>query len=529
MRLKILVLFFLLGCTDDMQFTQQGIICSKISTAIEIELIWVIGDSHATKRNVGGPGPTPTDNTVYQWDPALSNLFEITNTDIKQAGSADTGWSSIFPQYGIDRHTDTDRMIVFVTSGIGGSNYSPRTGDTGDWTDADTLWSTASTDYDNALAYLQANYPGSTIYPKVKVILGVNDVRGATALSTIQTDITAFYDRFDTDYPGMEIGIVLPGRSETGVSLARHSSVRSYLINEARTRSNVYISCTEAHYYAAGLYNVDDLHLSEAGNNALGSMLARWDRNSSYDEWARAIIASHFTEPSSAQKTLINNFRTTIGDDYFDLEYLHIFKTTDSDDIYNSWILRTACNDVSTGFTHTTNSHMTTNGTSSYFLLGHVAPNNNVVATSSDFFDGVKIKTNRSAAGSLRVALGVGNSPLTSQIAIGQLATSQVYVRANDVTTTSYATDTKLQDDTFYAAYRDAGTKGLWKNSASVVSASVAAASGITRNKPVGCLDNDGTFQNYIDADFEYAVGGQKTTVDLAALYSALETLIDGW
>lgn len=503
------------------------------SLGIEIEVIWVIGDSHATKRNIpGGPGPTPAANTVYQWDVINSNLYQIGSTDILQSGSSST-WGSIFPQYGIDRNADSGRMVVFICSGIGGSNYSPRTGDTGDWTDADTLWSTAKANFDSCISYLNSHYPNAILYKKAKVIMGVNDIRGIaggqSTQSTVLIDITAFYTRFESSYPGMEISIVLPGRSENGITLAAHSIVRNALINEARARTNVHIACTEAPFASAGYYDTDNLHLVQDGNNALGSMMAKWDKSTAYSKWARPIIASHFDDLSSIRKDLINSFVATLGSYLFELEYLYIFKNTIQNNIYNSWCLLSAAYSPNLGgsFSYNANDSIGTNGTSNYILTGHLADNNNVHATATDFFDGVKIKTNRSAAGVTKVAIGVGSA--TSQDVVGQTNSNTVYARANDLTTTSSGADTKLQDDTFYAAYRTGTTKGLWKNTLSLVSATQAMVSSINRNKPVGCLDNNGTYGNFIDADFLYAVGGKYSTMDMSVLYNALETLTDSW
>jgi hypothetical protein len=433
MRRFLVVLFFITGCNDneDMQFTQHGVIASKVG--YDIELIWVIGDSHATKRNPTGSayGPTPTAGTVYQWDTSGSVLYEIGATDILQSGApADAG--SFYPQYGISRYTDTGVPVVFVTSGIGGSNYSPRTGDTGDWTDADTLWSTAKTNYDNCKAYLLAR--GYKINYKVKVVLGVNDGRGATPLATVESDITDFYDRFESDYPGIEIGIVLPGRDENSVNTTRGGYIRTFLINEAKARSNVYVACSEVPYWANGYYDSDNLHLIQTGNNVLGEMMARWDRNTGVsNKWARAIVSCHFDDLSISRKNLIQNFITNVGSDFWDLEYLYVFKTTIDDNIVFSWrFITSGVNNGSAVFS--ANDNLATNGSSTYYLTGHIASDNNLVATSTDYFDGIKIKVNNSAAGgSTRVALGVNNAASTSQSLIGQLSTSLIYARSNDL------------------------------------------------------------------------------------------------
>jgi hypothetical protein len=514
-----------------MQLTQLGITNTfPHRSPLEIEVIWGIGDSHSVRREPTGATQTYdlTAIPVYNWQVGATVPFKITTGDIQQTGVGANA-VSFWPQYGIDRYAATGRMIVFVTTGLGGSNYAPRTGDTGDWTDADVLWSNAKDAYDDCIAYLTANYPTATIYPKVKAILGVNDAVGTTPLATIQSDITAFYDRFDSQYPGLEVGIVLPGREPAGISTARLTAVRSYLINEARNRANVYIVGTEAHFWSAGYYDTDDWHLTMAGNVQLAHMCDRWDRNTGYDEWARAIIACHFDDLSSARKTLIETWRTAIGTDYFDLEYFHLFKTTQSNNIFNSWILLTSGANPANAPSFTANSFITTNGTNQYYLTGHVESVNNIRATGTDFFDGVKVVTNRTPAGTVTYALGAGNSGPSSQTIIAQNASSQMLYRAHDVASSTYATDTRIQDDTFYATYRNGTTKGLWKNGASVATATQAAAVNPGVNKIIGALLNNATPQNFMNADFGYILGGQFTTVSLSTVYSACEALYDNW
>lgn len=485
-------------------------------------IVWVMGDSHATKRPSGAYGPTPTSGTVYQWDTSEQELYEISNTDIL-GGDADNG--SVFPQLGIELNLSTGKKIVFVTSGTGGSNYSPRTGDTGDWTDADTLWSTAKDNFDDCVSFMSVTYPDANIEQVAYVILGVNDVRGATALATIQTDIDNFYDRITTAYPSLQIGLVLPGRTEVTTSDNRLSNIRNYLIQAARDYSNVYVACTEAHLWSAGYYLVDNLHLSQDGNDeALAPMMARWYNNSAYSKWARALISSHLDELSSARKTLISNLITALGDDFFELEYAYNFKTTLQSNCYLDLALLGTGFQTNGGFT--ANSFVTANGTNGYWRTGHIASINNVRASVNDFFDGVKIKTNRTAQGVLAIAFGAAQA--AQQTVIGQTASNTVYYRAHDLTTNLNA-DTKLQDDTFYAVYRNGTTKGLNKNGVSDASAVVSSVAITAVTKYIGCINSNGTAQIFLDADYEYSIGGRFTTVDMAVIYSAFEALVDNW
>jgi len=500
---------------------------STDKTVREIVLVWFIGDSHATKRNVGGPGPTPSPGTVLQWDATHKNLYEIRSTDILQAGGSDT-WGSPFPQYGIDLNAAIGATIVMVCSGFGGSNYSPRTGETGNWTDSGALWGPARADFDDCLLYLKNAFPNARIRVKVKVIMGVNDVRGATALSNVQSDITAFYDRFQKSYPGIEIGIILPGRSESGVTTARHTSIRNYLITEARNRYNVHVAGTEAPLANAGLYDSgDNLHLLQSGNNVLGSMMARWDINSLYSKWARTIIGSQFEDVTQDFKNRIERFVRRVGDYLFQFEYLYILYNSSMNSALNSWSLLTAGTNV--GCTFSPYGYASSDGTTSkYLILNHIANNNDLYANANDFLKGLWVKTNRSAAGSgTKIAMGTLTG--SAQALIGQAnSANRVYARANDLGATAYTTDTKFQDDSLYGVYRlDASNNGILKNGSSAQSGAVAEVAATSMNDYGFAGNSSNAPSNPIDMDAKVFLKAPYNTMDWSLIYSALQELVN--
>lgn len=486
------------------------------------QVVWGIGDSHTVKRNPTGSsyGPTPTAGTVYQWDVSGQQLYEIGATDILQTGSG-TDWGSIWPQMGISYFNATGRKPVFVTGGVGGTNYAPRTGDSGDWSAADTIYSTAKTQLDNCLAHM-----GLTTPKYIIVNLGINDTRGATALSTIETEINAFYTKLQTDYPRATILIIQIGRSDIGeVTNERILNVRNYLREVARNNENIHICASETALWSNGYYDSDLLHLLQTGNNIIGEMVGRWLQNKTYSKWARSIIASHFDDLSTARKDLIEDWITALGEVYFTLDCFYNQHTTIEENTYFDWCFYWS--GFKTGATFAANDAITTNGSTTYW---RPALNTTIAINMSqnDGFVGVKIKTNRSAAGgSTRVALGVADA--TTQIVIGQNNSSQLYYRYNDFTTSVHPSLTKLPDDSFVMAGRTSTTKRLYINGTQEATATVTSTGEVNNALYQGCLDNTSVASLFIDMDAEYVCSGLLGGLDVSALYTACEALIDGW
>lgn len=486
------------------------------------QVVWAIGDSHTVKRNPTGSayGPTPAAGTVFQWDVADQDIYEIGATDILQSG-AGANWGSIYPQMGISYFNATGRKPVFVTGGVGGTNYAPRTGDSGDWSAADTIYSTAKTQLDNCLAYLGLSGP-KYIY----VNLGINDARGATAIGTIETEITAFYDKLHTDYPRAIIIITMIGRQEVGeLTTQKVLNIRDLLKTEVVNRDYMHICASETAMWSNGYYDSDLLHLLQTGNNIIGEMVGRWMSNYAYTKWARSIISCHFDELSTARKALIQTWVNSMGAAYFAQDFIYVHKTTIEANTFFDWTFHWAGFKTSSGFT--ANSYITTNGTSSFFRTAY---NYSIAhhATQDDGYIGTKILTNRSAAGgSTRVAMG--HAAAGDQMVIGQTNLSLVYHRYNDLTLTTEPDETKLGDDAFYCTGRSGTTKILYKNGVNVNQATAASTSRSSGSVYVGCLNNAEVAGNFLDADFEYSMGGLLTGNSLLDIYNAMEALIDGW
>lgn len=485
------------------------------------QVIWVVGDSLTVKRNPVGSayGPTPTAGTVYQWNTSSSNLYEIGATDILQSGSG-ANWGSIWPQAGIEFNNATDKKPVFVTSGVGGTNFGPRTGETDNWSDSSTLYATKKSDLDNCLNYLGLSKPKYII-----VMCGTNDAEGNATLANVEIYINNFFAKVQNDYPGVEILILQICKREVGLNTARLIATRNYLKNVAINNTNCYIVFSILQFYSAGgLMDSDDIHLNQTGNNEVGKMLGKWLRNSSYTKWARTLISCHLTEPSSAYKTRIQNFVTTLGSTMFELDYCYPMKSAgDDNDLYLDFALINAA-DNPRAATYTANLGITSNGSTTSWRLA-ASTSRQVKATQNDGFAGLKIKTNRSAAGTTTRAALAGSST-TSGIQIGQLNTSLVYYRYNDLTNTTYSSQTKLPDNTFVVVGRNGTTKMMYQNGVQVHSATLASVGLFDNPIEVGASNFNNSIGGFINLDVEYVVGGKLTTVDQSTIYSAMEALV---
>lgn len=487
------------------------------------QVVWVVGDSLSTRRNPTGSayGPTPTADTVYQWDTTNSNLYTIGSTDILQSGSVANG-GSIWPQAGIEYYSKTGFKPVFVTGGVGGTNYAPRTGETDNWSTSSTLYDTKKQDLINCLNHLQLKKPKYIV-----VILGINDARGSTSLNQIQIQINNFYAKIQADFPNTTILIAQIGRDETGTTTNRIVNVRKYLKDIVTNNSNCYFFTQLAPLFPAGQYDSDNIHLLQTGNNTVGLMFGRWLANSSYSKWPRALISSHFDDLSNTRKDLISTFFTSVGTGINTLDFLYNHKTTIENNTYIDWTFLNVGLKVSSTFV--ANSHIATNGTSAYWRPQFIQTINALSSLSTDGFIGVKVKTNTSPNdGVARVALGGGHTTNGFTL-VGQTGASSLYYRYSDNDNTLYTGNTTVPNDSFLVSARNGGTKYLWINGVNVHNAAIAAVGSNNFAVYTGALNNNATASNFFTGQYEYQLGGQYSTANIANLYAYMEAVVDGW
>jgi len=495
------------------------------TTADGKQVFLIIGDSKAAgSNNTGGPGPTPTANTVFQWNKNTSQIVQITNTDVLSIAA---GQGSPWPQFGITYNSNSGFKPVFVPMAVAGSKFSQIT-DTNDWSTAGANYTPAITQCDACLTSLGLTKPKAIL-----VRLGVNDIRNAAVLANIYTDMDSLVSRLTAKYPGVPIVFTMIGRNETTAFDARNYGVRGKLISIALNNPDVHIACIEASFISTGMMGADNLHDSLAMGNEVGRQMAEWFNNGAYSKWGRTIISSQYEVLTSNRKTLVDNFVTSqINSGRWNkLELLCFGKTNVKNSIYIDWSMFGYLFDVtSAGWVQ--NSHISTNGSTTRYGYTFVPGYNNSRASQNDFIIMTKLKTNNTASGVLATLFGSGNG--TSIISIGQNATPNLTYRANDATLGLYTTEGVFIGGNWYGTGRnpdggDANPRKFYKNSTIIKQDAIASVTPNTVIPSLGAFNNNGTFSSYINAEFECLFAAQYAGFDIAAFQTDVDTLLNNW
>jgi lysophospholipase L1-like esterase len=476
------------------------------------QVFWIIGDSisFGTNNNTG-PGPTTPAGTFWEWNG--TSLVELTTNDLAGVQNG-----SPWKQFGLTYTQTRGYKVAVVNSGSPGANFYETDGNT--WMSTDLKYSQGKTKLQGAL-----NAVGVTKPRAILIILGVNDTTTTFDLPTlVQPQVQDLINRLTADYPDVPLLWAQIGRNAASDNSARLVTVRQYLKTAMRNNNNCHFAADLSHAGGAGYLGVDNLHPTQTGNNEIGKQFARWFDLYQYDnKWVRSIISCHYTELTTAQKELIKSFIDTLGENYFNLEYFFRGKITAEVDTYFDYTFNHSAKKFSTTFA--SNDSVSTNGTSSYWMINFNPTTAQVVMSQNDLFDGIKIKQNRSVAGgTTRVGLSRQGTP---QIIIGQLNTSLVYWRVNDATTNTIVGQTKLQDNSFYSIRRvNSANKEIYQNGV-LIGTAVVSSNGLPTT--VTYIGSSNGSANFLDFSFEYIVSGKASLFNQLNLYNTLEALNNNW
>lgn len=470
----------------------------------------VVGDSIANgSNNSTGPGPTPTAGTVKQWNG--SSVIDIGSADVYNIPA---GGGTFMPRMGIDYNAATGKKPVFIPLGSSGAEFSPN-GDNNNWSATGTLRASAETQVANCLAAL-----GTTKLKGIIVILGINDARASTTLSTVQSDIDSFFTWLTTTYPGVLIQVVQIGRTESVTGNQRIYTVRERIVANAISKTDVNMCFNLGSWINSGGYGADNLHPNQTGNNDLGAALARWWSNSSYSKWARSIISSMFGDITSARKSLINDFVNTIGSDLFAFENLHFLKVSNANDIGSDWsflqLLHLNTGDVNL------NTNFSCNGTDDSFETTFNPSISNLRASQNDTCTYALIADN-GAAGT-RTLFGGSNAGIFYRFTQGDLQ----YVVNDGTTRTIPGPINAFSDNSSYAVFRNGTTKGAIKDATVIDSFTQSSTGALNRNMRYGAF-NSGSLSQFLDVEFLAVASFKYTGVDVSRFDTALKTLSSGW
>lgn len=481
----------------------------------------IIGDSNADGR--GETIPTVDAGILYKWNGATFD--EITNQTVANTGSNGSSWQ----QFSTDYNSDTDKKILLVNSAKGGSTFYPEGALEEHWMGSGAptgvdLYEPFKTSLNAALA------AKGLLKPKAIIIggLGINDITAGTSAANIESGIDALITNLTTDYPEVPILYCITGRNNSASHNAALYHIRRYMVGKAESNENLYIVGTAASLIDTGMYNADNLHFTQAGYNALGSMYARWFKNSAYtNKWARSIISSHFDELSTARKGLINTFISNqySNGNYLKLEYLSLFKTSTQNNIFFDWTFFGFNLIDGAGTTFTANQHVATAGSANYITYSFIPTVNNSRASQTDFIEGVKLKTNTTGAGVLAILFGASDG---SDLHYVRQSTTVTGFTANDATATT-GSEASLASGNLYCTARTGTTKRLIKNKTVDAQATVTSTGATAGFPRIGAFNSNGTIQNYIAGEYEYAFAAKYSDFNLDSFFDDIETLIANW
>jgi len=473
------------------------------------QAILVVGDSIANgSNNSTGPGPTPSAGTVQQWNG--SSVVDISNADVYNIPA---GGGTFMPRMGIDYNANTGKIPVFIPCGSSGAEFSPN-GDNNNWSSTGTLRADAQTKSTNCL-----NAIGTTQLKMIICILGINDARASTTLSTVQLDIDAFFTWLTTTYPGVPILVCQPGQTDSVTHSLRLSTIRYQIRSNAVSKTDVHLAFNLGSWINAGGYGADLLHPNQSiGNNNLGSALARWWTNLSYSKWARSIISAMYGDITTARKSAIQTAVTAIGTNLFQLENIHFLKASNAFDIGSDWSFMQLLH-LNTGVVNL-NSNLSTNGVDQSFETTF-NPSEAVIAGQNDIFTIAKIGTN--GAVGTRTLFG-GSNTIFYRLTQGNIQ----YVVNDGTTTTAAGPIALFSNNTSYGIYRNGTTKGLLTNGVSTDSATISSTGNMNRNMRFGAFNN-GSLSQFGQFEFHWIASGKFTTTDIAILNSAMNTLAAAW
>lgn len=479
---------------------------------IDGDVFGVIGDSNADGR--GGSIPSVSPDTLYKWTGITWD--EITTQAISNDGIS----GSIWQQFATDYKANTGRSVLVVNGGSGGSEFYPNA-DNNNWYITGTLYSAWKTNMVNALG-------GHT--PKgIFINLGINDIRAATSLANINTGLSSLITRLTVDFPGVPLIFIQLGRSESVANNSLIYGVRKAIRDAAVANANVHICGAAASFITvSGGYNVDNLHYSQATNNALGSMLSRWYGNSAYTKWTRSIVSSLHDEIGTTRKGHIETWMTGMGDDYFLLNGFTSFRTTTANNTLLDWTF--IGYQASAGNTFTANTSIGTDGTIAQSIAVSFIPNIYAVGGlgQNDFRYGVRIATVGTIAGTAAIMSGQdGTTGTAIRIAQGNL-TSTTNFRSNTSTSTN-GTEQDLMPNTLYAVARNGTTEQFYRNKTLDVSGTKASSGATDAALRIGAGVVAGVLAFPFSGTYLYYFCSPYTGFDYDNFFDTTEALMTAW
>lgn len=468
----------------------------------------ILGDSIAAGLTGHTASTLPTAGTAFEYDRNTNTIINFGDG----AGIAGFSWNSKSPwsKFSIDNNAKTGKFPVIINRASSGSTISP--------SNINNDWQTTGTNYNLAIAAADdcLSKLGLTKLKSIRIILGINDVQnqdGTGAFSVAQiggyldTLITNLIAHFGSDVPIIFTQI---GRTNTITVSSRLTGVRNLIKSRCNTNSNCYIGSNLAAFTVGGFWESDNIHPNVTGNDHAGAMHARWDDNSSYSKWPRAIISCHFEDISTTYKDKIATWFSTYATEYItaiDCWYNTKAKGASKANAAFDWAFVMAP-EADGGFTYSADSHIATAGaTNSLFNLGYNPFLTSLLVANNDYGFEIKIKLVNTSSGVTAAAFG-GLQPSTTKLSIlRQLNTLGINWAVLSATSFTYAGENNLSPGSWMGHRDTGGTISLRKNGtviAGPTTDTVAVPPSV--NHYLGAYNNNGTATDPINAQFERVI-----------------------
>jgi hypothetical protein len=494
-----------------MMFSQHGVLGSFDDT---YEIFLIIGDSIADGR--GATVPVVPASTLYIWNG--SSIDEVTT----QSVSNDATSGSIWQNFAIEYKKAFRRRVVIVQHGFGGSEFYPN-GDTNNWYTSGTLYSPAISAANACKSFIQSKQ--GTVRVNVIVCCGVNDIRGAQTTNNIGTAIDSLKTRLNSDLSTPQQYWIIPGRTDTVFNNDKCQIVRRYIVNVCLDANCHAVSMLQP-FENWGMYQVDDLHITQTGNDLVGTQIVRYLNNSNYHKDARTIFSSFKDDVSVEKKIAIHNFISFFSAFTGTMDAFCLFVGSSRENIMIDWGMVSAPRDLGSTLSGTfiANDCLSMDGASQYLDTSCLQISTSRT-TNTDYIEFVKTGTVGEASGTSAFLFGRSNSLRSARIYQG---TSALHIQSFDATDNSNATEAKFADDAIYAHGRNGTTKIMKKNSTDVISVVQATTGTITTQAAyVGTSNTDGTpAAQCIQSEFKCYGMLQLSEVVWSDFVTALNTLI---
>lgn len=439
----------------------------------------VVGDSNADGRST--TVTTITTGRLYNW---VSGSFSAITTQ-STANDVSTPWGSIWRNFGVEYYNQTGRPVYLINGASGGSNFYPD-GDTNNWYTSGTLYGAFTSKMTAALANRGQSRPQG-----IFVNLGINDARSITSATesyaNFQTGVTSLFTRLTTDYPGVPIYVIVPGRAETPTYSYNDSNfygVRQTVRAAAVTFADVIVVCNALTWVSAttmgagNTYMADGLHYDQGMNDQIGAICARHVNSSIANKWARGVVNARFSDYSGSFATTLATRITNLvtSGDYFKMEPTVLTVSPSQDERDCLIDITFLSNNVLFGAPTVNSDHcLEFNGSSQYMSAIYIVQWFNQSGAGQDnYIAGARLVSRTTSSGVSASLLGRAVGTIQTRV-IQTIVPSVAWYPSRNTAETWSGGDTSLQN-AFYAVARNSGTGYLYKDSTQVDSAVSASA-----------------------------------------------------